>query len=169
WTISLIMLAMCFGGIVDVIGIMGSLAAVMLKLARGTRGGLVIVTELSCVFVNAICCDQYLSIILPGRMFKEAFEDRRLAARNLSRALEDAGTMTSNFFPWNTCGATMRNFLRIDSAYIPFAVLNWLNPLVSMFYGITGITMHEMTEEEYQHILEQREEEKKAAMEAAEA
>ena len=169
WTISLIMLAMCFGGIVDSTGIMGNLANAMLKLARGTRGGLVIVTELSCVFVNAICCDQYLSIILPGRMYKEAWEDRRLKPKNLSRALEDSGTITSNFFAWNTCGATMRGFLGVNSAYIPFAVLNWVNPLVSMFYGITGITMEEMSEEEYQHILNQREEEKKAALEAAEA
>lgn len=169
WTISLIMLAMCFGGIVDVTGVMGNLAAALLKLARGTRGGLVIITELSCVFVNAICCDQYLSIILPGRMYKEAFEDRRLAPKNLSRALEDSGTITSNFFPWNTCGATMRSFLGVNSAYIPFAILNWLNPLVSMFYGITGITMVEMTEEEYQKVLAEREAEKKAAAEAAEA
>ncbi len=169
WTISLIMLAMCFGGIVDVTGVMGNLAEALLKLARGTRGGLVIITELSCVFVNMICCDQYLSIILPGRMYKEAFEDRRLAPKNLSRCLEDSGTITSNFFPWNTCGATMRSFLGVNSAYIPFAVLNWINPLVSMFYGVTGISMTEMTEEEYQHILEQREADKKAAMEAAEA
>ena len=169
WTISLIMLAMCFGGIVDSTGIMANLAGAILKLARGTRGGLVIVTELSCVFVNAICCDQYLSIILPGRMYKEAFEDRRLKPKNLSRCLEDAGTITSNFFPWNTCGATMRSFLGVNSAYIPFAILNYVNPLVSMFYGVTGITMEEMTEEEYQKVLEEREAEKKAALEAAEA
>ena len=169
WTISLIMLAMCFGGIVDSTGIMANLADSILKLARGTRGGLVIVTELTCVFVNAICCDQYLSIILPGRMYKEAFEDRRLKPKNLSRCLEDSGTITSNFFPWNTCGATMRSFLGVNSAYIPFAVLNYVNPLVSMFYGVTGITMEEMSEEEYQHILHQREEDKKAALEAAEA
>ena len=169
WTISLIMLAMCFGGIVDSTGIMANLADSILKLARGTRGGLVIVTELTCVFVNAICCDQYLSIILPGRMYKEAFEDRRLAPKNLSRCLEDSGTITSNFFPWNTCGATMRSFLQVNSAYIPFAILNWVNPLVSMFYGVTGITMVEMTEEEYQKVLEDREAEKKAALEAAEA
>ena len=169
WTISLIMLAMCFGGIVDSTGIMANLAAAVLKLARGTRGGLVIVTELSCVFVNAICCDQYLSIILPGRMYKEAFEDRRLKAKNLSRCLEDSGTITSNFFPWNTCGAPLRSFLGVNSAYIPFAILNWINPLVSMFYGVTGITMEEMTEEEYQKILEEREADNKAALEAAEA
>ncbi|MGI6766105.1 MAG: Na+/H+ antiporter NhaC [Lentihominibacter sp.] len=169
WTISLIMLAMCFGGIVDVTGVMASIAAILLKLARGTRGGLVLVTELSCLIVNAICCDQYLAIILPGRMFKEAFEDRRLAHRCLSRCLEDSGTLTSNFFPWNTCGATMRSFLGVNSGYIPFAFLNYINPIVSVFYGFTGISMFEMTEEEYQKVLEDREAEKKAALAAAEA
>ena len=169
WTISLIMLAMCFGGIVDSTGIMANLASALLKLARGTRGGLVIVTELSCVFVNMICCDQYLSIILPGRMYKEAFEDRKLKPKNLSRCLEDSGTITSNFFPWNTCGATMRSFLGVGSGYIPFAVLNWINPLVSMFYGVIGFSMEEMTDEEYQKVLEEREAEKQAALAAAEA
>lgn len=169
WTISLILCAMVFGGIVDCTGIMGSIAGALLKLARGTRGGLVLVTILSCIIVNALCSDQYLAIILPGRMYKEAFEDLKLAPKNLSRCLEDSGTITSNFFPWNTCGATMRSFLGVNSAYIPFAVLNYVNPLISMFYGITGLFMPEMTEEEYQHILEQREADKKAAAEAAEA
>ncbi|MDO4545433.1 MAG: Na+/H+ antiporter NhaC family protein, partial [Bacillota bacterium] len=97
WTISLIICAMVFGGIVDCCGIMGSIATVMLKLARGTRGGLVTVTIVSCIVVNMLCSDQYLAIILPGRMYKEAFEDRRLKAKNLSRCLEDSGTLTSNF------------------------------------------------------------------------
>ena len=121
------------------------------------------------LWVNALCCDQYLAIILPGRMFKEAFEDRRLAPKNLSRCLEDSGTITSNFFPWNTCGATMRSFLQVGSGYIPYAVLNWINPLISIFYGFTGITMTEMTEEEYQKILEEREREKEEALKALEA
>ena len=166
WTVSLILCAMVFGGIVDCTGIMSSIAGVLLKAARGTRGGLVTATVLTAIFVNATCCDQYLSIILPGRMFKEAWEDRRLKAKNLSRCLEDSGTLTSNFFPWNTCGATMRTFLNVNSAYIPFAILNWINPLVSIFYGFTGITMEEMTEEEYQKILEEREADKQEALEA---
>ena len=81
WTISIILCAMCFGGIVDCTGIMGTFASLLLKVAKG-RGGLVLATEFSCIFVNAICCDQYLSIVLPGRMFKEAFEDMRLAPKN---------------------------------------------------------------------------------------
>lgn len=169
WTVSLILCAMVFGGIVDCTGIMGTIAAALLKMARGTRGGLVVCTAVTCLFINATCCDQYLAIILPGRMYKEAFEDRRLKPKNLSRALEDTATLTSNFFPWNTCGATMRQFLGVNSAYVPFAVLNWVNPLVSMFYGFTGITMEEMTDEEYQQILEDRELAKKEALKAAEA
>ena len=168
WTISIILCAMCFGGIVDVTGIMGTFAEMLLKVAKG-RGGLVLATEVMCLVVNAICCDQYLALVLPGRMFKEKFEDMRLRPENLSRALEDCGTITSNFFPWNTCGATMRNFLGVDSSYIPYAILNWLNPIVSVFFGYTGITMTKLTDEEYAKILEEREEEKKAALKALEA
>ena len=173
WTISLILCAMVFGGIVDCTGIMGSIAGALLKLARGTRGGLVTVTIISCIIVNALCSDQYLAIILPGRMYKEAFEDLRLAPKNLSRALEDSGTITSNFIPWNTCGATMSKFLQCPQwgkgGYAPFAILNWLNPLVSIFYGFTGISMVKMTDEEYARILEEREAEKEAALKAMEA
>ena len=168
WTISIILCAMCFGGIVDCTGIMGSLAGALLKVAKG-RGGLVLATEFSCIAVNAICCDQYLSLVLPGRMFKEAFEDMRLAPKNLSRCLEDSGTITSNFFGWNTCGATMRTFLGVDGSYIPYAILNWFNPIVSCFFGFTGITMTKMTDEEYARILEMREEEKAQALKALEA
>ena len=167
WTISIILLAMCFGGIVDCTGMMGQIANALLKIARG-RGGLVLATELMCIITNAICCDQYLAIVLPGRMFKEKFEDMKLRPENLSRCLEDSGTLTSNFFPWNTCGATMRNFLGVNSAYIPFAILNWLNPIVSIIYGFAGITMTKLTDEEYDEILREREEERQAALKAME-
>lgn len=168
WTISIIICAMCFGGVMDATGMMASLAGTLLKIAKGT-GGLVLATEITCLVVNAVCCDQYLALVLPGRMFKEAFEDRRLAPKNLSRCLEDCGTITSNFFPWNTCGATMRQFLGVNSAYIPFAILNWVTPIVSVIFGFTGITMTKMTEEEYQKVLAEREAEKAAAMKAMEA
>ena len=168
WTISIILSAMCFGGIVDCTGMMAQVAAIFLKVAKG-RGGLVLSTELMCILTNAICCDQYLALVLPGRMFKESFEDMRLRPENLSRCLEDAGTITSNFFSWNTCGATMRKFLGVNSSYIPYAILNWLNPIVSIFFGYAGITMTKLTDEEYQKILEEREAEKEAALKALEA
>jgi Na+:H+ antiporter, NhaC family len=168
WTNSIILFAMCFGGILDCTGMMASVADLFLKVAKG-RGGLVLSTELMCILTNAVCCDQYLSLVLPGRMFKEKFEDMRLRPENLSRCLEDSGTITSNFFGWNTCGATMRNFLGVDSSYIPYAILNWVNPIVSVFFGYTGITMTKLTEEEYQRILDEREEEKRLALKSLEA
>ncbi|MGF6376514.1 NhaC family Na+:H+ antiporter [Clostridiales Family XIII bacterium PM5-7] len=168
WTISIILCAMCFGGIVDCTGIMATFANILLKVAKG-RGGLVLATEFTSIFVNAVCCDQYLALVLPGRMYKEAFEDMRLAPKNLSRALEDSGTITSNFFPWNTCGATMRTFLGVGNGYIPFAILNWVNPLVSIFFGYTGISMTKMSEEEYARILEEREKTKEEALRSLEA
>ena len=168
WTISIILAAMCFGGIVDCTGIMSTFANLLLKVAKG-RGGLVLATEFSCLFVNAVCCDQYLALVLPGRMFKEAFEDMRLEPKNLSRCLEDCGTLTSNFFPWNTCGATMRTFLGVGNGYVPYAILCWLNPIISIIFGYTGITMTKMSEEDYQKILQEREKEKAEALAALEA
>ena len=172
WTINLIICAVCFGGVMDASGMLASLAKAMLKLAKNT-GSLVTITVFSCIFMNIIAADQYLAIILPGRMYKEAFEDRRLKNKNLSRCLEDSGTMTSNLVPWNTCGATMATFLGVKQwgagGYGKYAFLNLVNPLVSIFYGFTGISMEKMTEEEYQQVLAQREADKEAALKTLEA
>jgi NhaC family Na+:H+ antiporter len=168
WTVSLIICAMSFGGIMDASEMLKSLAEALLKVAKNT-GSLVLIAVLSCVFMNIVSCDQYLAIILPGRMYKEAFEDRRLKPKNLSRVLEDSGTITSPLVPWNTCGATMSTFLGVPTfSYLPFAVLNYVNPLVSIFYGFTGISMHKMSEEEYQHVLRVREEERQLALKSLE-
>lgn len=169
WTINLIICAMCFGGIMDASGMLATLAEAMLKIAKGT-GMLVVVTIISCIFMNIIAGDQYLSIVLPGRMYKEAYEDRRLAPKCLSRALEDSGTITSALIPWNTCGATMTKFLGVPTMeYFRYAFLNWMNPIISCIYGFTGISMTKMTEEQYQKILEQREADRAAAAKAMEA
>ena len=168
WTINLIICAMCFGGIMDASGMLATLAEAILKVARNT-GSLVVVTIFSCIFMNVIAADQYLSIVLPGRMYKEAWEDRKLAPQNLSRCLEDSGTITSCLVPWNTCGATMSTFLGVPTGqYFKYCFLNIINPLVSIFYGFTGISMKKMTEEQYQRILEEREAEKAAALKAME-
>ena len=167
WTINLILCAMCFGGIMDASGMLGAIAQSFLKVARG-RGGLVTATVFSCILMNVIAGDQYLSIVLPGRMYKTTYEDMKLAPRNLSRCLEDSGTITSSLIPWNTCGATMQKFLGVPTwgkgGYGYFAFLNLINPLVSIFYGFTGITMMKMTDEEYEHILKEREREKEEAL-----
>ncbi len=169
WTINLIICAMCFGGIMDASGMLATLAEALLKIAKNT-GSLVTVTIFSCIFVNIIAGDQYLSLVLPGRMYKEAFEDRKLAPQNLSRALEDSGTITSALVPWNTCGATMSTFLGIPTGqYFKYAFLNLFNPLVSIFYGFTGISMIKMSDEQYARILDERKAEKEAALKALEA
>jgi Na+:H+ antiporter, NhaC family len=172
WAISLILCAMMFGGILDASGMLDSIATGLLKAAKGT-GSLVLVTILTCIFMNVVACDQYLAIIMPGRMYKEAYEDRRLANKNLSRVLEDSGTMTSNLVPWNTCGAYMRSVLGVNQwgagGYAPFAFLNLLNPIVSAFYGFTGISMTKLTEEQYAEILHKRALAKEAALEALKA
>lgn len=169
WTINLIICAMCFGGIMDASGMLATMAEALLKVAKNT-GSLVTITVFSCFFMNVIAGDQYLAIVLPGRMYKEAFEDRKLAPRNLSRALEDSGTVTSCLIPWNTCGATMSTFLGVPTGeYFKYAFLNMLNPLISIFYGFTGISMLKMTDEEYAKVIEEREAEKAAALKALEA
>ena len=172
WTINLIICAMCFGGVMDASGMLGEIAHSLLAFAKGV-GGLVTVTVISCIIMNIIAGDQYLSIVLPGRMYKESFEDLRLAPRNLSRCLEDAGTITSNLVPWNTCGATMQKFLGCPTwgkgGYGPYAFLSWINPLVSIFYGWTGITMMKMTDEEYEAVLKRREQDMAEAESGLEA
>ncbi|MDR1136210.1 MAG: Na+/H+ antiporter NhaC [Clostridiales Family XIII bacterium] len=169
WTVNLIICAMTIGGVMDSSGMLAQLAEAMLKLARNV-GSLVTVTIVSCLFMNVIASDQYLAIILPGRMYREAFEDMRLKNKNLSRCLEDSGTMTSPLVPWNTCGATMSTFLGVPTVqYIPYAFLNLLNPIVSIFYGFTGISMEKMTEAEYKVVLANRKADKAAALKALEA
>ena len=148
WTISLILCAMAFGGTMEKAGFLEVLARKLLSFAKGT-GGLVLATEVSCVFTNAVAGDQYLSLVIPGRMFKTAFEEAGLAPKNLSRCLEDAGTITSPFFVWNTCGAFMFGALGVHpAAYAFWAFLNWINPIVSVFYGFTGITMEKIKPED---------------------
>ena len=90
-----------------------------------------------------------MSLVVPGRMFKNAYAERGLHPKNLSRVLEDAGTLSSPLIPWNTCGAFMLSTLAVHPfAYLPYAFLNLLNPIVSVFYGYTGITMEKLPEEE---------------------
>ncbi|SHK16991.1 Na+/H+ antiporter NhaC [Tepidibacter formicigenes] len=148
WTVSLILCALTLGGILEKTGMLEVIAESILKLARGT-GGLVVATIFSCIFVNLVTGEQYLSIVIPGRMYKDAYRKKGLHPKNLSRALEDSGTLTSPLIPWNTCGAYMFATLGVNPlAYLPFAFMNLINPLVSIFYGFTGITMEKLPPEE---------------------
>lgn len=148
YTVSLIMCAMVFGGIMEQSGMLGTLAESLLRFAKGT-GSLVFVTILSCFLVNLLAADQYLSIVIPGRMYKDEFAKRRLHPKNLSRCLEDCGTLTSPFIPWNTCGAYMSTTLGVSClAYAPYCVLNYVNPIISIIYGFTGFSMEKLKPEE---------------------
>ena len=147
YTVSLIMCALSFGGVMEKSRMLESIAGSILKLARST-GALVTATITTCISMNIIAPDQYLSIVVPGRMYRSAFDKKGLHPKNLSRCLEDAGTLSSPLIPWNTCGAFMFATLGIHPfAYLPFAFLNLFNPLVSIFYGFTGITMNKIDEE----------------------
>lgn len=140
-TIALILCAMTFGGVMEKTGMLQALANSILVLVKNT-GSLVVATILTAIGINVIAGDQYLSIVIPGRMYREAYEKRGLDPVNLSRALEDSGTLSSPMIPWNTCGAFMTTTLGLAWwTYIPYCILNWVNPIISIIYGFTGITM----------------------------
>jgi len=145
-TVWLILSAMMFGGVMETTGLLQKIAAGILGAVRGT-GSLVAATLATAFGTNVIASDQYIAIVLPGRMFRAEYRRRRLHPKNLSRSLEDAGTMTSVLIPWNTCGAFMATTLGVATlTYAPFAFLNLLNPLVALVYGFTGFTIEKLPE-----------------------
>jgi NhaC family Na+:H+ antiporter len=145
-TLGLIICALAFGGAMEACGFLETIAKSVLRLG-GSVFGLILATLISCIVMNIIAPDQYLSIVVPGRMYQKAYLDMGLHPKNLSRALEDAGTLSSPLVPWNTCGAFMSATLAVPTlSYLPFAFLNLTNPLVSAFYGYTGITITRLGE-----------------------
>jgi NhaC family Na+:H+ antiporter len=140
-TVTLVLCAMSFGGIMEGTGMLRVLAARLLRLAK-TTGSLVATTVLTCVGINIVSGDQYIAIVVPGRMYAASYRERGLHPKNLSRALEDGGTLTSPLVPWNTCGAFMAATLMVPTgAYLAYAFLNLINPLISILYGFTGWTI----------------------------
>ena len=138
-TIWLIITAMCFGGVMESCGLLKRITDPLVGFATN-NGSLVATTAGSCVFVNATASDQYLAIVVPGRMYRETFEERGLAPQNLSRTLEDAGTVTSVLIPWNTCGAAQSSVLSVETlVYAPFCFFNWISPLMTVLIGYLGI------------------------------
>jgi len=145
-TIWLVMTAMSFGAVLEYAGMLRRLVQGALAAAK-TTGSLITTVVLSCIGINIIAADQYIAIVLPGKMFKAEFQRRKLAPQNLSRVIEDSGTLTSPLVPWNTCGAYMATTLGVGTlVYLPFAFFNLINPLVSMLYGFTGFTIKRMDE-----------------------
>jgi Na+:H+ antiporter, NhaC family len=143
-TVWLIIAAMMFGAVMETTGMLQRIAASILSAVRGT-GSLIFATLATAFSMNVVASDQYIAVVLPGRMFRAEFQRRRLHPKNLSRSLEDAGTLTSALVPWNTCGAFMAQTLGVATfAYAPFAFFNLINPLVSALYGFTGFTIEKL-------------------------
>ncbi len=145
WTIYLIICAMIFGGIMDGIGALARVTKALLSVAT-TVFGLFASTVISCLGLNAIASDQYLALVIPGKMFKKAYEDKGLAPENLSRTLEDSGTVTSVLIPWNTCGAYQSGVLGIGvGEYFVYAIFNWLSPFTTLLFAALNIKIKQLS------------------------
>lgn len=143
-TIWLIICAMVFGGIMDAIGALSKISESLLKLAHSTFG-LFASTVGSCLALNITASDQYLAIVVPGKMFAQAYRDKGLAPENLSRTLEDSGTVTSVLIPWNTCGAYQAGTLGVPTLdYLPFAFFNLLSPLMTLIFAAFNIKIRQL-------------------------
>ncbi|MFD2530154.1 MULTISPECIES: Na+/H+ antiporter NhaC [Polaribacter] len=143
-TIWLIICAMVFGGVMDAIGALSRISKALLSLASSVFG-LFASTVASCLALNVTASDQYLAIVVPGKMFKKAYEEKGLAPENLSRTLEDSGTVTSVLIPWNTCGAYQSGVLGVSVAeYFFFAIFNWLSPFMTLLFAAFNIKIKQL-------------------------
>lgn len=148
WTVSLIIIALSLGGILEATGMLSAIGDAILTVAKST-GSLVLATILSCIAINLLSGDQYLAIVVPGRMFRETYKEKNLAPKVLSRALEGGGTVTSPFIPWNTCGAYMWEMLGVHPfTYLPYTFFNLFVPLVNIFYGYAGIKIAKLSDDD---------------------
>ncbi|WP_210364055.1 Na+/H+ antiporter NhaC [Bacillus sp. REN3] len=148
YTVSMAMVAMAFGGILENTGMLHAIVNQILKLAK-TSGSMVASTVVSCFATNATCSEQYISIVVPSRMYSKVYREKGLHPKNLSRALEDGGTLTSVFFPWNTCGVFIFGALGVHAFdYAPYAVFNFAVPILSIIYALTGFTITKLSETE---------------------
>ncbi|MAR39206.1 MAG: Na+/H+ antiporter NhaC [Flavobacteriales bacterium] len=144
-TIWLIVCAMIFGGIMEVTGLLRRISEPIINLAK-TNGSLVATTAGTCIFFNITASDQYISIVVPGRMFIDSYKEKGLAPENLSRTLEDSGTVTSVLIPWNTCGATQSAVLGVATfTYLPYCFFNLISPIMTIVYAYLGIKIKKLT------------------------
>ncbi len=147
YTVSLVICAMMFGGIMEKTNQLRVVVSVILKKAQ-TTGSLVTATILTAIGSNLILCDQYMSIVMTGKMYAQSYTDKRLHPKNLSRAIEDSATVTANLVPWNSGGAYQAATLGVPTiAYLPFNFFCWLTPIVSIVYGWFNITIDPLDEE----------------------
>lgn len=145
-TIWLVIVAMLFGGAMEATGFLNRISLALMQFAKSTFS-LIASTSATCLFVNVSASDQYLSIIVPGKIYKDLYREKGLAPENLSRTLEDTGTVTSVLIPWNTCGAYQSGILGVATwAYFPFAIFNWISPLMTLFFAALNIRIKKLVE-----------------------
>jgi NhaC family Na+:H+ antiporter len=146
YTVSLIICAMMYGGVMEKTNQLRVVVKVLLKKAQ-TTGSLITATVLTAIGANMILCDQYMSIVMTGKMYAQSYADKGLHPKNLSRAVEDSATVTANLVPWNSGGAYQAATLGVPTiAYLPFNFFCWLTPIVSMLYGWFNITIDPLDE-----------------------
>lgn len=145
-TIWLIICAMVFGGIMEAIGALAAISKALLNLFH-TTFGLFASTVFTCLGLNFTASDQYLAIVVPGKMYAQAYKDKGLAPENLSRTLEDSGTVTSVLIPWNTCGAYHSGVLGVPVIdYLFYAIFNWLSPFMTLLFAAFRIKIKTLSE-----------------------
>jgi len=138
-TVWLILSAMAFGGAMEASGFLATITNAIIRFARGSAS-LITSTLVACGILNVTASDQYLAIVVPGRMFKDVYRERGLAPENLSRTLEDSGTVTSVLVPWNTCGAYQSSVLGVATGdYFMYAFFNLISPIMTLIYAWVGI------------------------------
>ena len=151
-TIFLVIGTMVFGGVMDAIGALKTISKALLKLADNTFK-LFASTVASCLALNVSASDQYLSIVVSGKMFEKAFEDKGLAPENLSRTLEDSATVTSALIPWNSCGAYHSSVLGVSvGEYFIYAIFNWISPFMTLLYAALRIKISTLGIKNQTHI-----------------
>ncbi|TPH12854.1 Na+/H+ antiporter NhaC [Litorilituus lipolyticus] len=140
-TVWLIMCALSFGAVLEYLGMLKKFVNAILSAAKST-GSLIASTVATCIGTNVITADQYIAIVMPGRMYKEEYQARGLDPLVLSRTLEDAGTITSPLIPWNTCAVYMSGVLLVNPLdYIFYCFFNWINPILAVIYGFIGFNI----------------------------
>lgn len=156
-TVSMTIVAMTFGGVLEFSGMLQTIMNQLLKVVK-SASSLIVSTIGACFLTNASCSEQYISIVVPSRMFSKAYRDRGLHSKNLSRSLEDGGTLTSVFIPWNTCGVFILGTLGVGVAqYAPYAILNLAVPLIGIVFAITGFSVVKLTKEEREELAQEEE------------
>ena len=152
-TIWLIITAMAFSGVMESAGLLMRIADSIIKYAKST-GSLVLSTVVTSIFMNITASEQYISVVVPGRMYADIYRRRKLKPEVLSRTLEDGGTVTSVLIPWNTCGAVNSTVLGVGTmAYLPYAFFNLISPLMTIFFAYANIKIRRYTDEEYTEVM----------------